>query len=146
MAPDRSDAFVRFAEDTPVLSGVPRHADPDDGGRGVAAIVALGALLALTAVIDLAVAPHRGLIGLDGAYIVRLVLGIGLAMRKQLARILYIGVTILGLLVTVATGAGDYVAVKGSGGIALVGLLVSVGIDIAVLVILLRPSVARHFD
>jgi hypothetical protein len=137
------DPFVSFAADQPAADA-PSHRDT--APWGIAAISAFGAFLAISAVIDLVLAPGRGFVGFDGIYFVRLALGLGLTVRKQLARLFMIYLTGLALIATVASGGGDYIPVRNTDAAGIFALLLSIALDVAILVILTRPSVARNYD
>jgi hypothetical protein len=153
MADEPSDAFLGFEEQPPHPRPEPwwyrrwfvRHPRrPDHSAWAVALIALVGALMALVAVIDLILAPDRGFVGFDGLYLIRLALGLGLMFRKWLAfRLLerwVLWTTIISFIVLL-----DGVADSPGQGSVLTELANAI-VNLAVLVVLLRPRVSRNFD
>ncbi len=113
-------------------------------GWPILAVMAIGALLVLGNLAGLLTGSHMDTFGSGGgngragAQLVGLVLGLGLVMRKELARRVYLVFAVIGLLLTLL-GSSSY---TGAPEAYLAGLLVDVG----TVALLLHPRVRHAFD
>jgi hypothetical protein len=76
--------------------------------------------------------------GLDGVYLGNLVLGIGLVMRKELARRVYLVFAVIGLVLTVISSS----SYTGS----FTSYALGVALDVITIALLVHPSVRHTFD
>jgi hypothetical protein len=113
-------------------------------GWPVIAVMAIGAILVLGNLAGLLAGSHMDTFGsstgngLAGAQLVGLALGIGLVMRKELARRVYLVFAVIGLVLTVISSssyAGSFAS-----------YILGVGLDIVTLALLIHASVKRAFD
>jgi hypothetical protein len=113
-------------------------------GWPVIAVMAIGAILILGNVAGLVARSHMDTFGsstgngLAGAQLVSLVLGIGLVMRKELARRVYLVFAVIGLVLTVISSSSY------SGSFA--SYFLGVALDVVTVALLIHPSVRRAFD
>jgi hypothetical protein len=113
-------------------------------GWPVIAVMALGALQVLANLFGLLADGHVSMFGspggnwLAGAQICGIVLGIGLVMRKELARRVSLVFVMIGLVLAVIISSSY------SGSFA--AYVVGVGLDVLTVGLLIHPSVRRAFD
>lgn len=113
-------------------------------GWPVVAVMVIGAILILGNVAGLIAGSHVDTFGstagngLAGAQLVGLVLGIGLVMRKELARRVYLVFAIIGLVLTVLSSSSY------SGSFA--SFILGVALNVVTVGLLVHPSVRRAFD
>jgi hypothetical protein len=143
MPDERRDSFIIFADRTPAKP-LGRRSAASISGWGVLAVVAIGALLAIDGVLGLTVGDRLdsyGSVGggaLDGVYLARVALGVGLLMRKELARRVSLVFAIIGLVATV-TSPASYSA-------SFASYALGISLDVGTLALLLHPRVKRAFD
>ena len=139
MADPQRDSFV-FYDDPP--RGRRRLAA--GSGWPVVAVMVIGAILILENLAGLLVRSHMDTFGsttgngFAGTEIVGLVLGIGLVMRKELARRVYLVFAVIGLVLTVVSSSSY------SGSFA--SYILGIGVDVATVGLLIHPSVRHAFD
>jgi hypothetical protein len=113
-------------------------------GWPVVAVMAIGAILVLGNLAGLVAGGHMDTFGsttgngLAGAQIVGLVLGIGLVLRKELARRVYLVFAVIGLVLTVLSSSSY------SGSFA--SYILGVALNVATVGLLVHPSVRHAFD
>ena len=104
----------------------------------------IGAILILANLAGLVAGSHMDTFGsttgngFAGTEIVGLLLGIGLVMRNELARRVYLVFAVIGLVLTVLSSS----SYSGS----FVSYVLGVGLDVATVALLVHPSVRRAFD
>ena len=139
MAEPQRDSLI-FYEDS---ARSPRRRSIGSGWP-VIAVMAIGAVLILGSLAGLLAGGHVDTFGsstgngLAGVQLVSLVLGIGLVMRKELARRVYLVFAVIGLVLTVLSSS----SYSGS----FVSYLLGVGLDVVTVALLVHPSVRRAFD
>ncbi len=139
MADPQRDGFVLYDDST-----LGRRRSPAGPGWPVIVVMAIGAVLVLGNLADLIAGSHMDAFGsstgngLAGAQLVSLVLGIGLVMRKELARRVYLVFAVFALLVAVF-GWSSY-----SGSFP--SYFLGVALDGVTVALLIHPSVRRAFD
>lgn len=110
----------------------------------VVAVMVIGAILILGNLVGLLSGSHVDTFGsttgngLAGAQLVGLVLGIGLVMRKELARRVYLVFAILGLAITVlgfSSSSGSFAS-----------YVLGVALNVVTVGLLVHPSVRHAFD
>jgi len=113
-------------------------------GWPVVAVMAIGAILILGNLVGLIAGSHMDTFGsttgngLAGAQIAGLALGVGLVLRKELARRVYLIFAVIGLVLTVLSSSSY------SGSFA--SYILGVGLDVATVALLVHPSVRHAFD
>jgi hypothetical protein len=120
-----------------------RRRESIGSGWPVIAVMAIGAILILGNLAGLLAGSHMDTFGsstgngLAGAQIVSLVLGIGLVMRNELARRVYLVFAVIGLVLTV---------ISSSYSSSFASYILGVALDVVTVALLIHPSVRRAFD
>jgi hypothetical protein len=113
-------------------------------GWPVIAVMAIGAILILGNLAGLLAGSHMDTFGsstgngLAGAQLVGLVLGIGLVMRKELARRVYLVFAVIGLVLTVISSS--------SYSSSFASYILGVALDVVTVSLLIHPNVRHAFD
>jgi hypothetical protein len=117
------------------------------------AVIALGTISVLSGLAGLTGGVHLlafGSISSGGSFVVvniaRVALGMGLVMRKELARRIYVFLAVVGLVFGVLGGFLELATASGPHAVDLLAVVIGVAMDLALLALLTSPRVKREFS